>query len=217
MRERDRQELRKFSEQYEAEEKAAKEERERPLKTAEAQLQKTASELLATERRIVLNGRDDEIQSLVSEPMKTAKWLGEEETIRANDKAIREFIAATPTYYECPENGEAIVGYMARNGIRLIDLPTLTAIYHRLDSLGFLKHAPAPKQPEPEPIIEQPAQPEPVTDGFAGIDPRTGETRIYTRREVEAMTADEYKRAFRLPSKWQIEYEETGAGKWPVK
>jgi hypothetical protein len=205
MRERDRQDRNAFMREYAAEEQAKEEARLAPIKAADAELSKTAGKLRAAERDAALNGRDDLALSLLSEPMKTIKLHTEDEVAAQNEHAAHAFMRETPDYYRSDANANAITGYCTSHGIIIADAATYANVYRRLDSLGLMEHAPAH---QPEPVIEQ--QPAPVQTEFEGVDD-SGRLKLYSKAEVDRLSADEYKRYFRLPTKAYVEYRENEA------
>src|ERR1700753_1433870 len=116
--ERSRIERRKFYEELEAEEQRKREEQERPIKEAEASLQKTPRELFRIERENVQHLKDDAL--FISEPMKNATMRIEQATAFNATEAER-FIQQTPDYYKCSENVDALTGYFERNGLEIAD------------------------------------------------------------------------------------------------
>jgi hypothetical protein len=120
---------------------------------------------------------------------------------------VDSFIRQTPEYRPTQKNSEAIMSYVERNGgwrFGIITIPTLTAAYKRLDELGMLERH-SDVQPEPqtlesvyEPIVEtriEEPKPAPKTT-VTGIDPANGLPREYTRREVDLMSSEQYRRCF---------------------
>jgi len=207
-RERDRIERQRFEQQQK--EIAEREEAQRlaPIRSAEAELAKTAGKLLKLEREAVANGKDEKASSLLSPAMLAItpeRPISLEQAKRFNEEQARLFAESTPEFYPCQENAEAITGYCNRNGIQVADAATYRNIFERLNSFGLMQPAPAPTQ-EPE-IVEQPA-PAQQTE-FEGVD-ESGRPKSYTRAEVERMSANEYKRFFRLPTKQVVEYRENG-------
>ena len=98
-------------------------------------------------------------------------------------------------------NVETLQGYFDRNGVKLVSAVTLAAAYDRLSAFGLLEARPLPKPLTksvqaiaPGPI----ATSELVLEAFVGWDPATGKPHQYTPYEVERMTADQYRRAFRV-------------------
>jgi hypothetical protein len=209
-RERDRVERRKFEQQYAAEEQAAEEARLVPVRQAEAELSKTAGKLLKAEKETALYGTEDKeyVTSLLSPAMRTIRLGSIEEANEFNHQEALKFVERTPDFYQSPNNAALLANWCHRNDVLVCDAASWLSIYRHLDSLGLMEHRPAP---QPELVIEQ--QPASVArasrqpEEFVGIDLLTGQSRLYTRYEVEQMSSETYKRAFRIPSKWQAEWE----------
>ena len=113
------------------------------------------------------------------------------------------FIQQTPEYlpYKTNESADAILAYFTRNRVRIFDAATIKAAFVRLKDLGIIQPrsvTPPEKAPEPKPnvtpnmTIARPTSPQ----MFRGIDPLTGLEREYTKRQVDGMSAHEYKRCF---------------------
>jgi hypothetical protein len=206
-RERDNIERKKFLE----EQRLAEHQRLAPVRVAEAALTKTHRQLLTAEREAALNGTCDydTAVSLLSEAMKTItpeRAVTDEQARTFNETEAIRFAESTSDYYACPENADIIMGYCARNGINVADAQTYSNVFRHLDRLGLMQHQ-AQSQPEPE--VEQqpkPAQPQIVI----GRDLVTGAPREWHIRELDHLSADEYRRALDLPTKQFVEYQENG-------
>jgi hypothetical protein len=209
-KERDRIERRQWEQQYAAEEQAKEDKRLAPIRKAEAVLIKTHGQLLKAEREAALNGKEDPafVRSLLSEPMKTVRLDTIEQADEFNRLEALKFVERTPDYHQSPYNASLLADWCRRNDLMVCDAATWAAIFRHLDGLGLMEHE-AP-QPEPETVIEQESVPVQQAE-FAGVDPISGQSRIYTRYEVESMSSETYRRSFRIPSKWQHEYEEQQA------
>lgn len=190
--------------------RAEEEARMAPIKKAEAELSRTAGKVLKAEREAVLNGKDDQAVSLLSEAMKAItpeRPMTLDEARQFNEREAIAFAESTPEFFRCEENAELITSYCARNQINVADAATYRNIFHRLDSLGLMQHAPVS---HPEAVIEeQPVAAPAKAEAFEGVD-ESGRPKTYTAVEVDRMSADEYRRAFRLPTKQFIEYQEAG-------
>jgi hypothetical protein len=124
-----------------------------------------------------------------------------------------EFVKRHPEFYQCPENADLFVRYFTANGLKICTLEMYEAAYKRLYPYLLQEpQAPAVEQPvETQPLQSVEAQPETV--GYSGVDIATGQPRVYTAYEVESMSSDAYRKAFRIPTKWQAEMEDNG-GFW---
>lgn len=205
---RDRRALRQFHE----EEEAAEQERQRPIREAAEKAEREQSQHEAAkrereerkrayDREWVLSDRDPKL--VVSDAMLTAK-MPTKDAEAFTTKAAEQF-AAEPEYaaYRTPENADAILGYLHRNGVFIADVETILAAFRRLRDLGVVK---TKLRPQPQPV-EQPKRvnltialarsqtPEPVM--FDGWD-ENGERCRYTERQVNAMSSEEMKRRLRL-------------------
>jgi len=113
------------------------------------------------------------------------------------------FVAANPWYFPTDKNLEVMAGYLQRHGIVLASATQLELAARRLDEFGLLERRPV-VEPTPEPpyvnlSIERPAEPTPKRrEPEMGYDLKTGEQRLYTPYEIDRLSADEYRRVFRL-------------------
>jgi hypothetical protein len=208
MRERDRQDYNVFIRQHAAEEQAKEEARLAPIKAADAELSKTAGKLRAAERDAALNGTGDfeTALSLLSDAMKAItpeRPIGVEQAAAFNEREAVCFSENTPEYYACPDNADLMSSFCSRHGIGVADAETWGNVFRHLDGLGLMKHRPALQS---EAIEQQPA---PVQTEFEGVDD-SGRVKLYSKAEVDRMSADEYKRYFRLPTKQFVEYQDAG-------
>jgi hypothetical protein len=205
MRERDRHSLNEFRRQLAAEERAAEERRLAPIREAEAELRKTHGQLLKAERDSILTSPDPDV--FIDPRFPVGKSIPMDQAADMARIAGENFVATHPEYFICSENTEAFVRYFQVNRLQILTLEMYEAAYQRLNSLGVLKQRPA-REPEPE-TVEQPA-PAPVQpEELIGVD-ESGREKAYTRAEVDRMSAEEYKRFFRLPTKQVIEYRDAG-------
>jgi len=195
MRERDRIEVRQHREQLDAQESAEREARERPIREAEGKLKETATELAKLYRARLLGEAKDPDRFI--DPATQGMKLTEAEADQYNIVEARKYREQNPDFYLTDALFDSIRAYLAKNEIRLVSAPMLTALLQRYAEAGLLPERPAP-EPEPEPdeppIDQQPTAPQ----TFKGIDPSTGLEREYTAREVDRMSSDEYRRVFRI-------------------
>jgi hypothetical protein len=199
------QEYNEFITEFEAEEMRKQQEEERPLREAQSRLEETATELARMERDNLRQLPDDDFY--VTPGMERIRMSLEKAGAFNQAEALR-FIAETPGYYPCPENLAAIMGYFERNGVRIYDCAMLKAAFEKLHAAGLLKDEP---KPTPAPIQQYKPltfddEPEPKPKGQTGIDPATGKEHFYSNREINLMSAAEYKNIFQLRS--------VGPGEW---
>jgi hypothetical protein len=212
MRERDRQDYNTFIRQHAAEEQAREDARLVPIRKAEAELSKTAGKLRAAERKAALNGTNDfeTALTLLSDAMKAItpeRPISMEQAAAFNEREAVRFAENTPEYYACPDNADLMSSFCSRHGIGVADAETWGNVFRHLDGLGLMQHRPAPQS---EPVIDQQPEPTPArAKELMGVD-ESGRPKAYTPAEVDRMSADEYKRFFRLPTKQFVEYQDAG-------
>jgi len=189
MRERDRLEHRAFIEQERARE--SEEALASKLSKAEQEFQKNARELAEVTRKNLLSVKDD---GIFIDPLTVGKRVTVDEAGSIARKAAEEFVAATPDYYPCATNLNALMKYFEVNEVFVLTPSMISAAYDKLRNAGLITARPA----ESEPVIEEPVTTiEPESEEI-GIDQSTGQPRAYTRWEIDRMSAEEYRRVFRI-------------------
>lgn len=123
-----------------------------------------------------------------------------------NAEQARIFKATCPDYvrFQSAATFDALVGYLKRNAnLVLVSAWQWQKAFERLKELGLIHESPVPA-PEPKPA------PRPVfvdvnhaiersgPETFTGRDWQTGKDREFTQREVDRMSADEFKRSFKV-------------------
>jgi len=204
VRERDRLSIKAHREEIAEQERAEREMRERPVREAEEQLKKTTA-ALAKEYRMRLRGevRDPD---LFIDPAVSGIGMSRAQADKFNSDEFKKFLVSRPDTYlgSNDEVVQLIARYFTKNKIEIAKL------IDRMSEYGLL---PARLQAEPEPVPE--LTPEPIEqtkpEAFEGWDLESGEPRIYTRREVDRMSGDEYRRAFRI-YKAALELPNSGPG-----
>lgn len=198
--------------EFEEWERQDKEAQERPIKQAVNKLQRTAGELIKVQRRSLLDIADKDI--FVTPSLQNARMAIEVAEVYNGEEATA-FTKENPDYYPSRRNGELLTGYMARNGITICDRTMWRAAFEKFRAAGLLEEVPQPiaesiGAPIPEPHAEPELPRLPLgyvrpsgwhrePDGSQmGYDPNTGQERVYTSLEIERMSGEEYKRAFRL-------------------
>lgn len=209
--ERQRLERRAWAEQMEAERLEA----ERPAREAERKQQErieqlqtehqnTLRQLHTIDRERVANGKDE---AFVIDPATTSGFgtgVPPAEIEQWHKAEMRKFINANPEYHPCPENVDAILAYIDRQvpgGLKLLSAVQIERAYKRLNEFGLLKQRPAPApKPAPAPRVNLSSAPEPPKattlkdDGSEmGWDWTTGQPLTLTRRQVERLSATEYR------------------------
>lgn len=164
-----------------------------------------AGKVIAVVRERILHGKDDEIY--VSPELRSATMTQAQADVY-NSQQAAIFVRDTPEWIErfaCPENLNILGSYFDRNGIAITDYLTILAAFQRLRDCGALreKEPLSTAEPQQKPVIAEPeSQPseEPTerTDGQRGWNLDTGEERLYSNREIDRMSGEEYRRVFRL-------------------
>lgn len=167
------------------------------VSAAEKALQTTADQISRTIRERIANGRDADI--FVTPELRNVK-MTEQDAIRFNKQQAAQFASETPEYesYRSDATFQAIGNYFERNGIAIADAAMIRAAFERLRTYGLI-HPNTVAQQELEPEAEPEPLPEPESSGvelFIGRDWETGNRREFTRREIDRMSADEYRKAF---------------------
>jgi hypothetical protein len=187
---------RKIREQEDAEARRREEEAKRPIREAEATLIETHRKLHNLEKDETLAGRPDPGWVLPQSAADLSMSL--EQAQEHNGKTARQFVAETPEFYPSNKNYLALREYLVTHRIGIVTVDCWKRAFERLTAFGALEERPTAPEPlpveQPEPIPESEPTEE-LTDGF---DIATGEPRRYTQREIHHMSADEYKRAFKM-------------------
>jgi hypothetical protein len=193
MRERDRIEARTHQNEIEARKRAEREASEKPIREAEAKLKETATELAKLYRdRLLGKVRDPDC---FIDPATQGMRLTEAEAEKYNNAQARLYREQNPNFYLTDALFDSIKAYIGKNNMNLVSAPMLTALIQRYDEAGLLPERPAP-QPEPEPTPEPVSQPTPEV--HEGYDLESGLPRTYTKREVDMMSSEIFRRVFRV-------------------
>jgi hypothetical protein len=186
-------------EEERAEQERKREEAERPIREAQAKLSETHRKLYEIEKAEVIAGRPDPGWELpasaadLSMPLDEAKAFAQREA-----EAYRQ---QHPEYHPTGKNFERIKSYLSAQGVVIPDRACFAQAVQRLTYFGLLEERPAPAA---QPVqIEEPQEPNvpteaPSEEPLVGWDLNTGVERVFTKREVDRMSAEEFKRTFRL-------------------
>jgi len=196
--ERSRIESRKWRAELAAIEAAEKERIERPIREAEAKLQETHRQLRAVEAERVTKMRDENV--FMGEL--AGARMTQDEAAANNKKAVDQFLLECFEYekYRTDATRDTMLSYLDRNGVNLWSVAILRAAFTKLRDLRLLTEkppAPEPEQPVHDkefPVNETPKEPE----TFQGWDPDTDEPITLTKRQVNLLSADQFKAIFRL-------------------
>lgn len=118
---------------------------------------------------------------------------------------VEKFRKACPDYYPCPENSKTMTDYLERNApwLKRVSAQHWKAVYKRLSEFGLLKERPVVVPAEPTPA-SAPKQVNPnltiaKDDGSeTGWNAQTGQPLTLSRKQVAALSADEYRRFKRI-------------------
>jgi hypothetical protein len=194
MRHRDLLTIREHRAEVEAQERAERERIERPIREAEARLKETHRKLHAVAVERLLGKVKDPDRVPVDAELIGAK-MSRTDADKFNVAEFRKFRESHPEVYLNPELLENMGAYWDANGLQIISANMLSALIDRYRHAGLLPDAPAPDPeplPAPEPEAAKPAGP--VV--HIGVDWQTGREREFTRREVDRMSADEFRKFF---------------------
>jgi hypothetical protein len=195
MTERERQSLRAWREEVEREERAEREERERPIREAQDKLAETHRQLASVYRERLTVGTDPDVY--VDPRVGAGVRMTEQQAAAFNAAEWKTFIQSHPEFYASDANVAALGEYFDRNNLRLITASMLEKLAQRFADLGLLEERPIPELPDPEPEPEEPQTPQ-TPEPHIGIDPETGLEREYSQFEVNRMSSEQYRKAFRL-------------------
>jgi hypothetical protein len=158
------------------------------------------------ERDQIAEGVDDQFDLRRIDPACCEVRMSAAQADRYNADEYRLFVADTPGWFNTPANLDVVQRYLTNQGCEsIVSSKMLKFAFNRLDSYGLLEHRQAP-----QPVVQQqPRQPAVVTTERApavpkpreseeGWDLSNGERRMYTPYEIDRMSADEFKRIFRL-------------------
>jgi hypothetical protein len=198
--------------EFEQWERQDREEQERPIKQAEAELLNAHRQLTAIQRSNLLDVKDVEVY--VSPELDGAR-MTLEQAKAFNRQSAEQFVAQTPEHYPSPRNFDLLTQYFLRNDCEIVSVDMWAVAFRKFMECGLLESAPLP----PEPVSPAPAQEDierlprlplnhqsPIAykqepDGSQeGWDLATGERRVYSSYEIKMLSSDDYKRAFGVPT-----------------
>jgi len=189
----------------EANERQSAEDRAEAERAAiEAQWQDSHRQLALLVRDRITTMRDDEV---FIDPTTIGTKLTQAQADAYNAAEAAAYAASSPSFYPSRANREVLGGYFDRNGISIVSSATLAAAVRRLSEYGLLESrpAPAPEALPQQPYINLSIEPEPDAESEGmGWDIETGEPRFYTPLQIERMSSEAYRRAFRLTREAQI-------------
>jgi hypothetical protein len=206
MLERDRIEIRKWKAQIAAEEAAQREAEERPVREAVERLNELHRKIYSTVRERILTMSDEDENGNSEcwiDPSVQGLQLEYNLAMKCNAAEYESFLANNPWFWHDPEqfNMGQLFAYFARQRgtIEIFSAEMYLRAARRLAQYGILKERP-PEPPKPEPVevnfdIDRSAEP---PAPIIGWDEQTGLEREFTQREVDRLSADQYRRIFRV-------------------
>lgn len=190
--------MRERRRELEAEQTAEREVRERPIRQAEQELQNTYRKL-ATVYRDRMLGKVPDPDFFIS-PEVDGLRLSDEHRDEFNRHQCVRFREQHPNLPWDRTVIDLLQRYWDANQADLISTDMIAVAVKRAMELGLVHKAPPKPVPAPAPIpARQQTAPSPRPDDtLVGRDPDTGRERTYTRREADRMSADEYRRRFKV-------------------
>jgi len=168
----------------------------KPLRDAEKVFQETTTKLARAERDRVIaaieNGEPD--PGFRPDEAYDAFTLPNNEVSAWVEAQAASFVQENSDFFRSSVNQARMMDYLAANGVTLPSVESFKRAWKRLDSFGLLERA--VEEPEPTPLIAPQAPPQ--QEKLMGLDLSTGRMREYTPWEVDRLTADEYKRIFKV-------------------
>jgi hypothetical protein len=196
MKERDRLSLKAYREEIEAKDRAERDEQERPIREAANTLKETSRKLAAVYRERLLGRVPDPDRIPVDRELS-----GISMSFADADKFNRaEFVKFRQAHSDVHWNDELIknIGqYFEQNGLQIVTSSMIARVIERYGEAGLLPDPPQPEPdpaPVPEPVPVIASEPE-LIDGY---DLESGEPRKWKPRELDRLSADQYRRALRL-------------------
>jgi len=212
--ERDRLAYRARMAEQAAEEAAQREAEERPIREATEELNKLHRKIYATIRERIKTMPDEDVITGVSD-----FWIDPDLAGVSMDRSFAgafdadsylEFLREHSSwFYDCEANRKTLFSYMERNRAQIFNCEMLRRAALRLQEYGLLEERPDGYERDPETggIIIPRQEPTyvnlrvsypPTPPTYTGWDEQTGLEREFTQREVDRMSADQYRRVFRV-------------------
>ena len=194
MLERDRISLKRFKQEFQ-------EEQERPIRELEAQMNEAHRKIAAVQRDTLLNdGVLD--QDLFVSPEVYGASMPQADAYNYNLDQLDRFAQAHPEIAGTKRNIEMFGSYFQKHGLNIITFEMLEKLYQRFLDAGieFDRREPEPEQiAEREPIFVNLAiAPSPGPKTYTGRDCESGLDREFTEWEIDRMSSEQYRRAFRI-------------------
>lgn len=225
MSERARQSIKAWKAQFAAEQESARLAAEKPLRDTELRLQDTANALGRAVKERILTGVDydgfkisDEERSNIDAVQEFA-LAGNDEMVKWANQIVYDLVKKFSVEYDLPlneSNIDTITSYLQRNlvalGYKEVNYAPFTMwcraiarlrLYHCLGEVAHIVVSPresVEKEAQEQEAREAQRQAQQDVEAAdtasrTGIDPLTGEPKVYTKTEVKRMSADDYKKA----------------------
>lgn len=103
------------------------------------------------------------------------------------------FVAANPEYYKCQANFDAITKWLLKNNLAPVR-QNFQLAYDKLSAVGLLFTGPTPESEENPPVASTTRVPSGLTRNQSADESGIPVQKQYTEAEIDAMTADVYRR-----------------------
>lgn len=208
MSERERLAMRQRREELEAQEAAAREERERPVRELTRQLNETHRKIAALERQRLTDPKTMDVDFWHDPECDGMDFLTSEGIAEWNLAHFRNFAQNHPEFAITDKNLKTLNDYFAKHHVLLFTHEMVERLYRRMIAAGIRFDGPEaePKSQKAVPYDQRPqanlsiAPPKPQkleTPTYKGWD-EDGNEREFTEREVSRWSGDEMKRRLRL-------------------
>jgi hypothetical protein len=204
MLERDRIALRQAKAEIAAQEAAEREAEERPIREATAQLNETHRELFKVMQERLLQMEDVDGNG-VSQVYVEQGYIGLAMdwglAMALNADNYKEFLRDNSSWYwhdPAQNNMRQLFGYLERNSVFISSPEMLKRAALRLDYYHLLELRPPEPPAPPRPYVNLTVEETPAPPTYTGWDEATGDERQFTQRQVDLMSADQYRRLFRV-------------------
>jgi hypothetical protein len=190
--------LREHRLELEAQEASEREAREAPVRAATEQLNEIHNKLVALQRERLLSNIKD-VDAFADPDLATVR-MTEEQASGYNREQFNLYRSTHPNVFWNETLLEQVGAYFERNGLRIISAAMIANVIERFKEAALLpdRPTPAPSQPYmPKPSVNLTIA-APKTELIDGWDLVSGEPRKWTPRELDRLSADEYRRALRL-------------------
>ena len=198
MSERERSILRAHKAEVAAQEAAAREAAEAPIREATERLKDTHRKLAGVMRsRLQAELKDPDV---FVDPAVATVRMSEQQAADYNRQQFREYRSAHSEVYWTSELIERLGAYFDKNGLQIVSALMIDSVVQRFKEYGLLPERPAPEPSRPympKPTVNLNVSPAraALVDGW---DLESGEPRKWTPRELDRLSSTDYRKALRL-------------------